>query len=411
MLYEIDNNKIGKYLSGLIERNYKSTRQFCIDYLKKSNIENPTNDEIRNMSNRLSQIKKGKKAIQIYDLPIFSNLLNVSYEQILSGGKHISSVQNRLTNYTVAQSHNKEDWLAYINDKNSPIMHPDEYEKTILDYAITFGNYKFIKFLVEEGYIWFDSRKDNDYIMTFGAGTSLQRVKFEEKETGVFIRKSDMNDLDYYIATEDQLRIYIISFAADYNDISMLNKLRAREIPELYFKAHYPFSPCPDFNIHYNQAVVSHIAKASDMVLDYFTEPFEIEELIKYKDGSNRKHQFVFPYISQLLDLMIVNNSTYLKQALIKMIQHNKNTEEKLQALIKQSNDDPLYCRNNFRKNNVEFHNNGNIIHFHDLHTKSLLTNIAKVTKKSNDFEINRLIQQLNNSYDCIKAMSQNRME
>ena len=46
-------------------------------------------------------------------------------------------------------------------------------------------------------------------------------VKFEERDNGVFIRKPDMDDLQYKLATEDQLRMYIISFAADYNDLSM----------------------------------------------------------------------------------------------------------------------------------------------------------------------------------------------
>ena len=142
-----------------------------------------------------------------------------------------------MTNYTIAQSHNKSEWIAYIEEEHKPILNPDEYGKTILDYAIMFGNYDLLKFLVNEKYIWFDSRKDNDYIMTFGAGTSIQRIKFEERDNGVFIRKPDMDDLQYKLATEDQLRMYIISFAADYDDLSMLEKLRAREIPELYYKA------------------------------------------------------------------------------------------------------------------------------------------------------------------------------
>lgn len=216
MLYEISNEQIGKYISGLIERSYPSARQFCIAYLKMSNDNEPTEDEIRNMANRLSQIKKGSKSIQIYDLPIFSKLLNVSYEQILRGGKCTNSVPNRLTNYSVSQSHCRAEWIAYIEDKNKPILNPDEYGKTVLDYAITFGNYEFIKFLVDENYIWFDSGKNQDYGMTFGAGTKIQKIKFEEQDNGVFIRKPDMNDLQYKLATEEQLRMYIISFAADH---------------------------------------------------------------------------------------------------------------------------------------------------------------------------------------------------
>ena len=341
-------------------------------------------------------------------MPIFSKLLNVSYEQILSGGKCTNSTQNRLTNYTVSQSHSRAEWIAYIEHKNKPILNPDEYGKTVLDYAIMFGNYDLIKFLVEENYIWFDSRKDNDYIMTFGAGTSIQRIKYEKQDNHVFIRKPDMNALQYKLATEDQLRMYIISFAADHDDISMLKKLRARETPELYYKAHYLSCRCPDFDIHYDKKMVTHIAKSSDKVLEYFTEPFEIRDQSRYKDGNNRKHIFVFPYISQLLDLMIEHNSTYLKQALEKMVEHNESTEKKLRLLIKQSIEDGCYDELNWKKE-VEFHDNGNIIHFRNrLAATGIITNIAKATKKSNDCEIDKLIKRLNNSYNSIKYINEN---
>ncbi len=91
-----------------------------------------------------------------------------------------------MTNYTIAQSHNEAEWIAYIEEKDKPILNPDEYGKTVLDYAIMFGNYNFLKFLINKNYIWFDSRKDIDYVMTFGAGTNIQRIKFEEHDNGLF---------------------------------------------------------------------------------------------------------------------------------------------------------------------------------------------------------------------------------
>lgn len=36
MCYKIDNQEIGTYISGLIEREFKSARQFCIAYLQKT---------------------------------------------------------------------------------------------------------------------------------------------------------------------------------------------------------------------------------------------------------------------------------------------------------------------------------------------------------------------------------------
>lgn len=407
MPYQIDNQEIGIYISGLIEREFKSARQFCKEYLQKGGINEPTREDIQNMANRLSQIKKGTKAIQIHDLPIFSELLHVSFEQILSAGKYGEPRNNRMTNYTVPQSHSEAEWIAYIEEKDRPILNPDEYGKTVLDYAIMFGNYDFLKFLVDENYIWFDSRKDNDYVMTFGAGTSIQRIKFEERDNGVFIRKPDMNDLQYKLATEDQLRMYIISFAADHNDLSMLKKLRARELPELYYKAHYLSCACPDFDVHYDKNMVSHIAKSGDKVLDYFTEPFEIRDRIRYKDGSNRKHIFVFPYISQLLDMLIENNSPFLKTALEKSIEHNKDTKEKLKSLIRESINDGCY-NGVYWKQGIKFHENGNIVHFRDtLAVAGIITNIARATKKSVNPQINRLIKRLNDLYKGIKYITE----
>lgn len=45
--------------------------------------------------------------------------------------------------------------------------------------------------------------------------------------------------------------------------------------------------------------MIQHIAKSSDKILDYFTEPFEIN-----KNGNN---------ISELLDMLIMNNSPFKK--------------------------------------------------------------------------------------------------
>ena len=83
---EEDNAQIGKYLADIIERKYKSKRAFCRAYIQASGGD-PTSETINNMCNRLSQIIKGKKSIQTYDLPYFSELLGLSCEQILSAGE------------------------------------------------------------------------------------------------------------------------------------------------------------------------------------------------------------------------------------------------------------------------------------------------------------------------------------
>lgn len=402
-MFKIDNEAIGDFLSRLITEKFPSARKFCVAYLETDGKKEPTEEEIRNMANRLSQIKKGRKAVQIYDLPIFSELLDVSFEQILSAGKYGVPKNSRMTNYTVAQSHNEKEWMTYIEKEGKPILNPDEYGKTVLDYAIEFGNYDFLKFLMDKNYIWFDSRKDNDYIMTFGAGTSIQRIKFEESYKGVFIRQPEMDDLQYKLATEDQLRMYIISLAADHNDLKMLEKLRAKEIPELYYKAHYLSCAHPDIRVHYDKNMVRHISKSSDKVLDYFTNPFEIRDRIRYKDGSKRRHTFMFPYISQLLNMLIEDDSSFLETALQKAIAHNETTMEKLRLLIEQSISNGCYYGNAWKKE-VDFYENGSIVSFRDtLTVTGIITNVVNVSKKSKDNNKNRLIDKLNESYDNIR--------
>ena len=93
----------------LIDNKYESRRAFCRDYISLSGGV-VTDDAVSSMSNRLSQIIKGKKAIQTYDLPYFTDLLGVSCEQILSAGECSVPISNRVTNYSIACSMNTEEW-------------------------------------------------------------------------------------------------------------------------------------------------------------------------------------------------------------------------------------------------------------------------------------------------------------
>ena len=92
-----DNEKIGQYLADCIDERFESRRQFCKKYLEAKG-EQMDNGHMRNMSNRLSQILKGKKEIQLYDLPLFCRLLETSCEDILSAGKNHAPASMRLTN-------------------------------------------------------------------------------------------------------------------------------------------------------------------------------------------------------------------------------------------------------------------------------------------------------------------------
>lgn len=254
---------------------------------------------------------KSKKERRQSKFTIFSKLLDVSFEQILSTGECGISRNKRLTNYTVAQSHSEKEWRSYIEKDQKPLLNPDKYGKTVLDYAIEYRNYEFLKFLMDNNYIWFDSRKD--------------------------------------------------------------------------------------------KAMVSRIAKSSDRVLNYFIQPFQIRDHIRYKDGSKRKHTFVFPYISQLLDMLVENNSSFLEKALKKAITYNDNTLERLRELIEQSISNNNYYGYDWTED-VDFFTNGSIISFRDpFAVTGIITNVIHVTKKSEDVRINELIEKLIKSYEIIR--------
>ena len=406
-MFRVENRAVGAYISGLIDSKYESAREFCRRWLKLTG-EEINEDTIRNKANKLSQIKSGSKGIQTYDLPAFSELLGISFEQILSAGQSGKPKEIRATNYTIAQSNNADEWEEYINREDKPILCKDEFGINTLEYAIEFGNYDFIRFLMDKNYIWFDSRKDKDYIMTFGAGTSIQKINFEDRGNGIYIRKPDMDDLQYMLATEDQLRYHIIAMAADHNDLKMLEKLRAREIPELYYKAHYLSCSHPDFNANYDAKTVKHISQCDNTVLNYFTDSFDVRDEVRYKDGSKRKHTFIYPYISNLLDLMIVNNHPFTNTALEKMIAYNERVYKQLTELINNVCENNHYFGDGW-KEEFDFYSNGNIVSFRDpFAVKGIITNIAIATKKSLNPETNSLIERLKKSYDTIRMLGEN---
>lgn len=86
----------------------------------------------------------------------------MSIEDILSAGTALTPVLNRKTNCSIAFSKDPAEWEAYIQRDDKLILNPDEYDKTAIDYALEAGNYPFLKYLTENGYIWFvgDDKKN-----------------------------------------------------------------------------------------------------------------------------------------------------------------------------------------------------------------------------------------------------------
>lgn len=398
---ENDNQKIGSYLNSLITKKYIKVRRFCIAYLKKSGIEKPTDDEIGKMQNRMSQIIKGNKAIQTYDLPIFCDLLNVSCEQILSCGKCYVPISGHITNYEIVFSHDRAVWEKYMHHKDNIFMNFDEYGKSVIDYAFEFRNYEFIKYLLDKKYIWLvDNSGWQGY--TYGAGTSIKR--------------RDIGDIDSHtpiqIQYDDRLRTQTITLAIENNDLEILDSLLARENPALH-NANYTGFPEVDLDKYRNADLIEAIANADDKILDYFSESFEPKDL---KAPEWRRNTFLFPYLGDVIDLMIKNGRKESEALIRRAINHNKETYEKIKELVEagyQHSVDsyPIEVTEEMKpgiwKDTMfafKFDENTDMISYyycrghHD--TIGIITNIIKVKSKTNDLLIGELVKELNDWYE-----------
>lgn len=399
-----DNEKIGIYLKEKIGEKFKIQRHFCKRYLEcKGKVLN--DDEIRKVQNRLIQIIKGNKSIQIYDLPIFCELLDVTCEEILSAGENFAESPKRMTNYSIAFSNDENEWLEYINREDKLILNSDEYGNTVIDYAIRFKNYQFLKFLIEKGFIWFDCGDLNEYAFTFGAGTNIEKRKSFKID----------NSLQYNLEMKDELRKEIIALAVQNKDIDILDKMRARELPTLYVEAHYLSGTHPNIKKYYNKNLVNSIIKADYEIIDYFTNEFEIIDKVKYRNKIKRCDTYLFPFISDVVNGLINNNNGFAEIALKKIILHNQNTYDLLISLIDNCITTNLdrcnfehteYYEKEITKSVLKYFDyidDGNIVSFSDtLNTKGIITNIVYVDAESSNPLINHLIGEINKLFDMI---------
>lgn len=319
-MFEIENDKIGLYLKELITSKYPSIRKFCISYVNKIN-KNKTEEEkiateIRQTVNRVSQILNGRKSIQIYDLPIFSDLLGISFEQILSAGKVFKPISDRITNYNISFSKNENEWIEYLNNKENIAFYADEYGKTVIDYAIEFKNFALIKFLINNGYITFASDDEKLGFDDFGASTKLKGRQFVEKNI--------VNEL-YQNKT---LRTKIILLALENNDYDILEEMKAREfVPQL--NAQYYLVNDINFSDYYDEKFISAILNSNIRTIKYFCDEYYVKT--KYY---NEEILWIFPYINELIKKAVVENSDKAEMLLDMAIKHNEYAHENLKKAV-----------------------------------------------------------------------------
>ena len=403
---EKDNAKIGKHLEKLILSKHKSIRQFCREYLKlsKGNYDKTEKDncdkkedekELDNMATRMSAITNGKKSIQFYDLPIFCELLEVSCEEIITAGQHYEPISGHVTNYEIAFSKDRNKWEKYINRPDKLILNPDEYCKTVIDYALEFKNYDFLKYLMDKNYIWFVDNSERDCTQQangFGAGTSIKKREIYEVDS---LDAKLMNP-----EKENKLRQSLIALAIEKEEFHMLDTLRAREIPTLYQACIYMRPPTTSKD-YYDDTVIEEIVTHNE-VLDYFTDD------IKIKNQFDNPQIFIYPYIGKVLERLIEIKSKNAEYVIRRITEHNQAVYEKLQSLIniavEISNLDPMFY--------YDFNDNEGFLSYmvpgSNEHFAKFCANVIRTDIKSNDPTIEILLNKLNESYDSVRDIKPN---
>lgn len=410
-MYKSNNEKIGKHLSELIKRSFKSDRQFCKEYLRLINGREPDSVEIQNMANRISPMLKGKKGIQIEDLPYFSDLLGVTIDDILSAGTATAPVVAHKCNYSIALSNDQKEWERYINREDKAFLNPDEFNKTIIDYALEVGNFKFLKYLIDNKYIWFVGDNPEEYYLGFGAGTSVKR------------REPNMQDLlQYRLKESDDLRFRMISLAIDSKDFSMLDTLKAKEIPELYNVSPFFFYDENLKKLRFTdntRRMIESISKSVRTVLTYFFSEYEVRSI--RTDTSNT---FIFPYAGKVLDLLIKSGrKAETRTILEKAISHNKKVSKCLNDLTSRTEST---CIEYYKQNDMKYVDSrlecwrdyyfyaetGFIAYRTPIFItgfSGLVTNVIRVTVSSKDPDIQYLIDELNSSFDYFSTLLKNK--
>ncbi|MDY3872086.1 MAG: hypothetical protein SOZ30_02815 [Roseburia lenta] len=409
MNYIVDKKKVGAHLKKLVEESqYPSNRQFGKACLKMMGCNDPDDVELNRMNNRLSQIFNGQKGIQMEDMLIFSDLLEVSCEEILSAGERHVPISGHMTNYDIAFSQDKELWSSYMKREDKMFLNSDEYGKTVIDYAIEFKNYPFIKWLLDEEFIWLvDNSEYRQFGYSYGGGTSIEKRAPWDMDNAVPLQ----------VKYDDQLRLKIIALALENEDYDVLDEFRARETPFLHRVGY--LNDRDDAYQYYNEDYIHAIANASDNVLEYFAREFELVSNLKWKS------QFIYPFLGEVIEVLVEDHQFKKAEFLAQhVLTHNQNTYEQVESLIniaytaacdewgdKLTEDLKRALRLQIPKQ-IEYSEKNRMVSFFDSMGKDktpicYATNIVRVKVDKTKFPIKDVLLEINMWYDRVAALKE----
>ena len=368
----------------------------------------PDDVELNRMNNRLSQIFNGQKGIQMEDMLIFSDLLEVSCEEILSAGERHVPISGHMTNYDIAFSQDKELWSSYMKREDKMFLNSDEYGKTVIDYAIEFKNYPFIKWLLDEEFIWLvDNSEYRQFGYSYGGGTSIEKRAPWDMDNAVPLQ----------VKYDDQLRLKIIALALENEDYDVLDEFRARETPFLHRVGY--LNDRDDAYQYYNEDYIHAIANASDNVLEYFAKEFELVSNLKWKS------QFIYPFLGEVIEVLVEDHQFKKAEFLAQhVLTHNQNTYEQVESLIniaytaacdewgdKLTEDLKRALRLQIPKQ-IEYSEKNRMVSFFDSMGKDktpicYATNIVRVKVDKTKFPIKDVLLEINMWYDRVAALKE----
>ena len=314
---ENDPAKMAIFLKPRIIQKYGNIRKFCIEYLKLRDG-TAESEEIRKLLNRFSKMLQGNGQIQIYDLPFVTELLGISCEEVLSAGRNKTPFSGRVTNYIIASSQERAIWERYMHREDKLFLNFDEYGKSVIDYALDFKNYKFIKYLIDEGFIWLVDPNRTPDGLNYGAGTNVKRRDPRSTDT----------DVPLEIQYQDELRTRTIALAIENSDLGILDSLLAREVPAMHLPS-LAGHPSVDLLASRNDELIRAIGNADDSIVGYFAEEFKVFNL------QHRENTFVFPYLDSVIREALNNNRFSAAEVLLRSaIRHNKSVYSQLKRLM-----------------------------------------------------------------------------
>lgn len=241
-----DSVEIGQFIRNKIkERNMKPI-ELAEKLANEKDGKYYTKNDLRDL---VYKWLNGKRTPGIEYVYYLSKILEVSIEELLVAGEVCEKYENRpFTLYAIAKSGNKEQLDEVMNNAtpDGTIIgrNYDEYDKTILDYAVEFENIELINYMVEKGYLWFCDNASyiNTKIRIGGQCTYPEMaikilelaIKFDNvelfskiirQETPLWRKVSDKNDIycksEYHIGfdLDNQILIKILQTKNIFNYI------------------------------------------------------------------------------------------------------------------------------------------------------------------------------------------------